>query len=432
MDVVQGQEPGEAAGARAAPSSAPRAHHRPAVVRDGPKGRGQQPAQGALRGAAHPGAGLAAAPRPRPTRTLFLGRAPHHAQQRVRGIEDVRVRLGVAQPGESVAVFNDALARLSDRLTYLYSGNHRYWYDTHPNLRRTAEDRASRLEGQEARGETEARLRREREKGDFRAVSWWADPSGSDVADEQAVRLVVLQSGHRYRRTRTDTEALAVTSRILEQRGNSPRRFRNMLVFVAPDAEAMEGLDLEVRRYLAWKSIVDEQDILNLDAHQRRQAQDSMKRSNDTVDLRLREAYSWLLVPAQEAGGAWQWEATRILGDGSIPHRASRKLRDSEQLITRWSPALLRMELDRWLWKDVPHLGVKKLWEYLCTYGYLPRLQDQEVLLEDIAEEIVQHLVALRGAHVEVMLDIAAHIPEGPPDHVVRTVTENARTLKFI
>jgi hypothetical protein len=50
----------------------------------------------------------------------------------------------VAQPGESVAVFNDALARLSDRLTYLYSGNHRYWYDTHPNLRRTAEDRPLR------------------------------------------------------------------------------------------------------------------------------------------------------------------------------------------------------------------------------------------------------------------------------------------------
>ena len=37
------------------------------------------------------------------------------------------------------------------------------------------------------------------------------------------------------------------------------------------------------------------------------------------------------------------------------------------------------MELDRWLWKDVLHLNVKKLWEYLCTYGYLPRLRDQEV-----------------------------------------------------
>jgi hypothetical protein len=43
----------------------------------------------------------------------------------------------------------------------------------------------------------------------------------------------------------------------------------------------------------------------------------------------------------------------------------------------------------------------------------------------------VQHLVALRGAHVEMTLDIAADIPDGAPDHVVRTVTENGRTLRF-
>jgi hypothetical protein len=30
-----------------------------------------------------------------------------------------------------------------------------------------------------------------------------------------------------------------------------------------------------------------------------------------------------------------------------------------------------------------------------------------------------------------VTLDIAAEIPSGAPDHVVRTVTENSRTLKF-
>jgi hypothetical protein len=33
--------------------------------------------------------------------------------------------------------------------------------------------------------------------------------------------------------------------------------------------------------------------------------------------------------------------------------------------------------------------------------------------------------------HVEVTLHIAAHMPEGAPDHVVRTVTANGRTLRF-
>ena len=48
-----------------------------------------------------------------------------------------------------------------------------------------------------------------------------------------------------------------------------------------------------------------------------------------------------------------------------------------------------------------------------------------------IAEEIVQHLTLLPGAKVTVTLELHADIPGGTPDQVVRTVSENARTLKF-
>ena len=47
----------------------------------------------------------------RVARSIFLGSAPSVKEQRVRGIEDVRVRLGVVQPGEAVSVFNDALGQ---------------------------------------------------------------------------------------------------------------------------------------------------------------------------------------------------------------------------------------------------------------------------------------------------------------------------------
>lgn len=48
-----------------------------------------------------------------------------------------------------------------------------------------------------------------------------------------------------------------------------------------------------------------------------------------------------------------------------------------------------------------------------------------------IAEAIVQHLAGLMGARVEVRLEVQAEIPDGVPDDVVRTVSENARTLRF-
>jgi hypothetical protein len=48
-----------------------------------------------------------------------------------------------------------------------------------------------------------------------------------------------------------------------------------------------------------------------------------------------------------------------------------------------------------------------------------------------IAEEIIAHLAGLSGASVTVTMEIEADIPSGAPDQVVRTVTENSRTLKF-
>ena len=48
-----------------------------------------------------------------------------------------------------------------------------------------------------------------------------------------------------------------------------------------------------------------------------------------------------------------------------------------------------------------------------------------------IADEVIAHLSGLDGAEVSVTLEIQAEIPAGAPDNVVRTVTENSRTLKF-
>src|SRR5206468_5973555 len=75
-------------------------------------------------------------------RTIFLGSVPGKATQ---GIEDTRIRLGAARPGESVATYNDALGHLLRRLQFLYtSGGGRFWFEIRPNLTRTASDRMSR------------------------------------------------------------------------------------------------------------------------------------------------------------------------------------------------------------------------------------------------------------------------------------------------
>ena len=162
-----------------------------------------------------------------------------------------------------------------------------------------------------------------------------------------------------------------------------------MLIFVALDTGGWDSLERETRRYLAWDSIVQETEALNLDANQRREAIRGKGQSNETAGIRLNEAYSWLLVPTQEGTDPIVWEETRIPGSqDTAVAKAVAKVRDDAQLITKWSPVLLKMELDNWLWKEESHISLKRVWECLATYLYLSRLRDSEVLLDTVREGI--------------------------------------------
>ncbi len=50
---------------------------------------------------------------------------------------------------------------------------------------------------------------------------------------------------------------------------------------------------------------------------------------------------------------------------------------------------------------------------------------------KDLADEVLLHLRSQPGATVTVRVEIEANHPGGYPEHIVRTVSENATTLKF-
>ena len=101
-------------------------------------------------------------------RTVYLGSAPTTAAAH-RGIDDSRVKLGCVMPGESPAVFGDALRRPAEA-TYLYQDGPRQWYATQPTVTKLAEDRAEQLAGNPdvVARELEERLKKDlRSTGDF-------------------------------------------------------------------------------------------------------------------------------------------------------------------------------------------------------------------------------------------------------------------------
>jgi len=449
------------------------------------------------------------------------------------------------------AIFGDALRRLSGAATFLYQDGSRYWYSTQPTVTKLAEDRAEQLKADPDAvvQELDKRLRRDLGKpGDFSRVH--ALPmTGQDVPDDLDARLVVLRIEYPHTKG-GDSSAIIAANTILESRGNAPRLYRNTLAFLAVDKTRLQDLDEALRRYLAWESIVDEREELDLSPHQVKQAETQKASADSAVTARIPEAYQWLIVPTQEKPtDPVEWQSFRLSGQEPLAVRAAKKLRNDELLVTGMAASRLRHELDQVpLWRG-DHVAIKLLIEDFARYTYLPRVRGPSVLTEAIrgglplltwrqdsfayaesfdeaagrfrglrcgqvvnvspddltgllvkpepalkqheaekaaaaagsvnigvqpgmkpesgtagtaatvstepakprrfhgsvtldaarvgrdasriADEVVSHLVGLMNSKVKVTLEIEADIPTGAPDNVVRTVTENSRTLKF-
>jgi predicted AAA+ superfamily ATPase len=485
----------------------------------------------------------------RVARTIYMGSAPS-AGVAHRGIEDRHVKLGCVMPGESPAVYGDALRRLAATATYLYQDGTRFWYDTQPTVTKLAEDRAEQFkrERDKVMQELDDRLSTDLAKrGEFDRIHT-VPRTGADVPDDLDARLVVLSADYSYNKE-GNSAAESAAQGILESRGHTPRLYRNTLVFLAADKVRMQDLEEALRKFLAWESILTEKEQLNLSPFQVKQAETQKKAADGAVTARLPEAYCWLLVPEQVNPQApITWQAIRLTGSDALAVRASKKLKNEDLLVPALGATILRKYLD-----DVPlwrgdHVAIKQVVEDFARYLYLPRLAGPEVLIKairdgveslswrsetfayaetysesarrfqglragrivtvspddagmlvkadiahaqmeaetpaqvvptdgrsvdsadqptgqvgstssdqkkiatmprrfhgtveldagrvgrdasQIAAEVIAHLNALVGANVRVSLEIDAEIPEGANEHVVRTVTENCKTLKF-
>jgi len=322
-------------------------------------------------------------------RAIYLGSAPTTTAAH-RGLEDRRVKLGCVMPGESPAVFGDALRRLAAAATYLYQDGTRFRYGTQPTVTKLAEDRAEQLKRDpvpdKVAHELDARIRNDlRQTADFSRIHP-VPRSSADVPDDLDARLVVLPADEPYNKE-PGNAAEAAARDILETRGSAPRLYRNSLVFLAADKVRLQDLYEALRRFLAWDSILVEKETLNLEPHQVRQAENQGKAADEVVPSQLPEAYQWLLVPVQTSPQApITWQSIRLSGGEGLAARASKKLKSDKSMVTSLGSTMLRKYLD-----DVPlwrgeHVAIRQLVEDFARYLYLPRLAGPEVLVHAMSD----------------------------------------------
>ena len=137
----------------------------------------------------------------------------------------------------------------------------------------------------------------------------------------------MLSADHSYSRD-SNSAAEEEANRILETSGTSPRLYRNALVFLAPDKTRLQELEASISRFLAWESIVDEENLHNLTEHQKKQARTQNNAADLSVKAKIAEVYRWLLVPHQEnPQKPIEWKPIRFNGgQEGLAERASKQI----------------------------------------------------------------------------------------------------------
>ncbi len=334
----------------------------------------------------------------RTMRTIFLGSAPSHGKELSRGLKHDRVLLGSVLPGQQVSVYEDVLKRVCDRMHYLFVEKERYWLDTRPNLRREMEGRKQKIDYHtQLFPEMKNQIAKTFGSSSHGFSGIHVFSQSGDVPDEigNGLRLVVLPPEKAFTRA-GDNQALSSALDILKNRGNAPRTKQNRLIFVAADAQVVGRLIDQFRILLAWESIVTDNnnEVLNLDTFQKKQAEKNVEASKKIVRQMIREAYKWLLVPTEKIINdtpTLKWIEKQI--SPSVPNILNdieRILKEEELLIVDWAPIHLKNLLEKFYFVNNKYeVEECDLWGDMCEYPFMPKLKDQGVLAQTIAKGLL-------------------------------------------
>lgn len=292
--------------------------------------------------------------------TSFSGRGE-------RGVTMKELKLYTLLPVLPASIIDTVLGYLRERLFYL--SDEGLYFVTQPNLNRIILTYEENISPEELYEEERSLLEKNISyKPKFKVYIHPKFPK--EIADDPELKLLIMKNDQ-------------VDREFVEKYGESPRIYRNTLIFLCPDENYRMDFQKDLRKYLALRRIKEEK-LDELTKSQQKEVKRKFGDIKNRLYSSLREFYRRILLPEREGFEIVEMERPHPRSEDKLDEAVYDKLKSEGYIVDEISPRIIK---DRYL-RDRDYLEIKKLYESLLKIPGELRMASKEGFIRSIKKGV--------------------------------------------
>src|SRR5579885_1141356 len=219
----------------------------------------------------------------RATRTIFLY---SFSGGQIHGATISEIKRSATTLGNPSSVVAEATEQLKSRMFYIQNIGDKYFFSNQPNLNRILLTKMENVKDKELTS-LEKEILKQGIKGDKLKVFIWEE-NPSNIPDSEEIRLIILRS-----------ENKETLESIIKTKGQTPRVYRNTLIFLYPLESERGAFINTMRRKIAYEYI-QQDDNLRLSDEQKKEVKKELKSIESDLKESIRRLYRIVGIPAKD------------------------------------------------------------------------------------------------------------------------------------
>lgn len=204
-------------------------------------------------------------------------------------VRSLSVKLAVCSPGIDTSLVNEVLGEMDREFWYLRSEAETYYFDKEPNINKIIHDYMAEVKTSEIREAIKEELESLLPDTDYVKVIVW---DKSELRDDDNLRIFVVDYRDVLLRGERD-----VLEELLEQKeGGGIRTYRNTLIFLVPEREAITTMEDSARRLCAVEK-AEKDERVKLDKERMKRLKERLSEAKGNLTSDCANVYARIAYP---------------------------------------------------------------------------------------------------------------------------------------